>query len=97
LDELVEDPGYLLAADRAQLLATGLGAVTTPNARTAADAYRRAVPALRRHPPSEGAGYLGLEARCGRAPALAEGIISDDLDGSDHARHYSAIRTAFFG
>ena len=49
-----------------------LGAETTPTARTAADAYRRAVPSLGRHPPSEGAAYLGLEARCGRAPALVE-------------------------
>ena len=80
IDDLAQDPGFLLAADPPQLLAA-LDATTTRPARTAAGAYRSALPLIRRHPPAERASYLGLAARCGRAEALAARIDSDGLAG----------------
>ena len=69
LDLLLDDPGFLLAARPAQLLAA-LGAARTDSGRAAADAYRRAAHQLDR-PRPEAAAYLQLAARCGRAPRLA--------------------------
>ena len=73
IDELLTDPGYLLAAGRPQLLAAA-NAASTPPARAAADAYRRAARHLRATPPREHASYLQLAARCGRAPWLADAL-----------------------
>jgi WD40 repeat protein len=71
IDDLLADPAYLLEAARPQLL-TSLGAALSPHARSAADAYRRAVPHLRVAPDREHASYLQLAARCGWAPGLAD-------------------------
>ena len=78
IDDLAQDPGFLLAAGPPQLLAALDITASTP-ARVAADAYRGALPMIRRHPPAEHAAYLGLAARCGRAEALADRIDADGL------------------
>ena len=66
IDDLAQDPGFLLAADPPELLAA-LDTTTSRPARAAAGAYRSALPLIRRHSPAEHAAYLGLAARCGRA------------------------------
>ena len=78
IDDLAQDPGFLLAADPPQLLAA-LDTTTSTPARAAGGAYRSALPLIRRHPPAEHAAYLGLAARCGRAEALADRIDADGL------------------
>ena len=79
IDGVAEDPGFLLAADPPGLLAALDTTVSRP-ARAAADAYRAALPLMRRHP-GEQASYLQLTARCGRAEALADRINADSLTG----------------
>ena len=78
IDELSQDPGFLLAATPARLLDALAYAASAP-ARAAADAYRRALPFLRTHEPAEHSAYLALAARWGRAPALADRITTDGL------------------
>ena len=85
IDDLAQDPGFLLAANPPELLAA-LDTVTSRPARAAAGAYRSARPLIRRHPPAEHAAYLGLAARCGRAEALADRIDDDGLAGPWRAR-----------
>ena len=85
IDDLAQDPGFLLAADPPELLAA-LDTTTSRPARAAAGAYRSALPLIRRHPPAEHAAYLGLAARCGRAEALADRIDADGLAGPWRAR-----------
>src|ERR1019366_8591281 len=85
LDDLAQDPGFLLVADPPEPLAAPHTATSRP-ARAAVDAYRSALPLIRRHPPAEHASYLGLAARCGRADALAERIDADGLTGPWRAR-----------
>ena len=75
IDDLLTDPGFLLAAGRPQLLAAASAARSEP-ARAAADAYRRAAHHLRTAPPGQHASYLQLAARCGRAPQLADALDS---------------------
>ncbi|MGC7100706.1 AAA family ATPase [Amycolatopsis lurida] len=73
LDDLVVDPDYLLHADRAQLLAA-LPETRAPQARAAAQAYRRTVRHLRGKPAYEHGAYLELAAYCYQASALAGSI-----------------------
>ncbi|HEV2259557.1 MAG TPA: caspase family protein [Streptosporangiaceae bacterium] len=80
IDDLAQDPGFLLAADPPQLLAALDTAASAP-ARAAAGAYRDALPLIRRHPPTEHAAYLGLAARCRRAESLADRLDADGLGG----------------
>ena len=86
IDDLAQDPGFLLAADPPQLLAAL--DTTAQHART----RRR-----RRLPPrpspdravtlaAEHAAYLGLAARCGRAEVLADRIDADGLTSPWRAR-----------
>jgi WD40 repeat protein len=79
IDDLAQDPGFLLAAEPAQLL-TALDTTADQSARAAAGAYRRALPYLRRHPSAEHAAYLSLGALRGRAKALADRIAADGLE-----------------
>ena len=85
IDDLAQDPGFLLAADPPQLLAALDTTASTP-ARAASGAYRSALPLIRRHPPAEHAAYLGLAARCGRAETLADRIDADGLASPWRAR-----------
>ena len=85
IDDLAQDPGVLLAADPPPLLAALDTTISMP-ARAAADAYRSALPLIRRHPPAEHAAYLGLAACCGRAKALVGRIEADGLSGPWRAR-----------
>ena len=85
IDELAQDPGFLLAADPPELL-TALDTTVSRPTRAAAGAYRSALPLIRRHPPAEHAAYLGLAARCGRAETLADRIDADGLPGPWRAR-----------
>ena len=78
IDDLGQDPGFLLAASPSPLLAA-LDRTTSKSAHAAADAYRSAVPLLRAHPPADQTAYLALAARCGRAKALADRIAADGL------------------
>ena len=80
IDDLAQDPGFLLAADPPELIAALDTAVSRP-ARATVGAYRSALPLLRRYPPVEHACYLGLAARCGRAETLADRIDADGLVG----------------
>ena len=85
IDDLAQDPGFLLTADPLELIAA-LDTITGRPAHAAADAYRTALPIIRRHPPAEHACYLGLAARCGRAETLADRIDADGLTGPWRAR-----------
>ena len=85
IDALVQDPGFLLGADPPLLLAA-LHATNSTTARQAADAYRSALPALRRHPVAEHAAYLCLAARCSRADDLGNRIEADGLNSTWRAR-----------
>ncbi len=71
IDDLAQDPGFLLAASPPQLLAA-LDATISAPAHAASDAYRSALPLIRRHPPAEMAAYLGLAAHLGQADTLAD-------------------------
>ncbi len=88
IDDLAQDPGFLLAADPPELLAAldALDTAISRPARAAAGAYRSALPLIRRHPPAEHAAYLGLAARCGRADTLADRIDADGLASPWRAR-----------
>ncbi|EWC64162.1 High-affnity carbon uptake protein Hat/HatR [Actinokineospora spheciospongiae] len=76
IDELVRLPGFLLVAEPVRLLSALDRTVGAP-ARAAANAYRRALPALRAHGPQEGPAHLGLAARCVRADRFADAIAVD--------------------
>jgi hypothetical protein len=69
MDELVIDPGYLLAAGRTSLLAA-LNSAKSPSARSMADIYRRAARRLQDARGTERAGYLALATVCGATPEL---------------------------
>jgi WD40 repeat protein len=71
IDELVVDPGFLLAADPARLIPT-LSSVTQPLAIRAAGVYREAAADVTGRAPSEAAGYLALVAHQAGLPELAE-------------------------
>jgi WD40 repeat protein len=71
IDHLAQDPGFLLAASPPQLLAA-LDATISAPAHAASDAYRSALPLIRRHLPPEMAAYLGLAAHLGQADSLAD-------------------------
>jgi WD40 repeat protein len=73
LDELLDDPGFLLAADH-DLLLPVLAAASSPSARQAAGTYWRAVDQLRHRPAAEAAAYLQLYARRLGADVFAEKI-----------------------
>ena len=85
IDNLAQDPGFLLTADPPELIAALETTVSKP-ARAAAGAYRTALPLIRRHPSIEHASYLGLGARCGRAELLADRIDANGLNSSWRAR-----------
>ena len=73
LDELLEDPGFLLAADPSRLL-HALPTASTSAGRQAAGVYRLVVHQLRDRPVEEAAAYLQLAARQQRAHDLADRI-----------------------
>src|SRR6266508_4503456 len=73
LDELLVDPGFLLAVDQVRLLHALPGA-STPAGRQAAGVYRLAAHQLRGRPVEEAAAYLQLAARQQRAFDLADRI-----------------------
>ncbi len=73
LDPLVNDPGFLLAADPARLL-PALATVTDAEARTSASAFESTQDVLSGQPPGEAAAQLDLAAQVHGATALAEGI-----------------------
>jgi WD40 repeat protein len=75
IDSLAQDPDFLIAAEPARLLAA-LDETASPPARAAANAFRRALPALRSQPSEEHMAYLGLAARYARADHLAN-LIPD--------------------
>jgi hypothetical protein len=78
LAELVEDPLYLLAADPGRLLGvlnTGWDRLLLP----VVHIYQRAAHHLRERPMPEGASYLELAARQGRATDLADKVAWLDL------------------
>jgi len=79
IDDLSQDPGFLLAADPQRLL-NALDRTAGNPGRAAADAYRRALPFLRRCEKTEHAAYLSFAARCRRADSLADRITADGLD-----------------
>ena len=85
IDDLSQDPGYLLAADPPTLL-TALDTTESTAARAAGGAYRSALPLLRRRPSAEHPSYLGLAARSGRADALADRLDADGFTGPWYAR-----------
>jgi WD40 repeat protein len=73
LDDLLLDPGYLVHAAPAGLLAA-LPAARTPDAQSAAEAYQRAVHQLRGRPEDERFSYLELGSRITQASRLASRI-----------------------
>ena len=73
IDDLLDDPAYLLNAAPPQLLA-GLSTAISPHAKSIADAYHHAARHLRAKHAREHASYLQLAARCGRAPDLADAL-----------------------
>jgi hypothetical protein len=73
LDDLLIDPGFLLAADPDRLL-RALPAANRPDGQEAADVYRSALYQLRGRPLPEAAAYLQLAARQYGADDLAERV-----------------------
>lgn len=73
IERLVQDPSFLLANEPSVLM-PALDVTTSLPARIAADAYRLALPALRRHTKNEHAAYLALAARGLRADEFADRI-----------------------
>jgi WD40 repeat protein len=73
LDQLVNDPGFLLAADPARLL-PALATVTTPEALKSASAFESVQYLLAGRPPGQAAAQLDLAARVYDAGRLADGI-----------------------
>ncbi len=83
-DELIQDPGFLLHAGSAELLASldkldETGRLSAQS-RAATDAYQDALPALRTCSPAERPAYLQLAARCRQADGLAAQIGPDGID-----------------
>ena len=79
IDDLSQDPGFLITADPLRLL-DALDRTASTTGRAVSDAYRRALPLMRRHEPAEHPAYLALAARCGRAATLADRITADGLN-----------------
>jgi WD40 repeat protein len=73
LDDLLRDPGFLVNAAPAGLLAA-LPAARAQAAERAGVAYQRAVHQFRNQPEDQRASYLGFAARIARAPELADRI-----------------------
>ena len=73
LDQLVNDPGFLLAADPARVL-PALGTVTDPEARKSASAFESVQYLLPGGLPGKAAAQLDLAARVHGAATLADGI-----------------------
>jgi hypothetical protein len=73
LDQLVNDPGFLLAADPARLLPS-LATVTDPEARKSASAFESTHYLLPGQPPGQAAAQLGLAAQVHSATILADSI-----------------------
>ena len=73
LDPLVNDPGFLLAADPTRLL-PALATVTAPEARKSASAYESTQHLLPGQPLGQAVAQLDLAARVHRATVLAGGI-----------------------
>jgi WD40 repeat protein len=75
LDELVSDPGFLLAAEPSLLLSV-LGEVEGLEARRAAEVYQIAALPLRGQPIGQAAAYLELVARQQGATTLADAVAA---------------------
>lgn len=75
LDELLEDPGFLVAANPSSLLAA-LGTATTLQGREAARVYQRGGHSLRRAAELERPSYVEMIARQSGAEYLAERIAA---------------------
>jgi len=75
LEALLTDPGFLLSSRRSAVLAHH---PSTPDARAAVDAYRRADARLRACPEGQRPAYLQLAARCAHATNLADAIAAAD-------------------
>ena len=73
LDQLVNDPGFLLAADPARLL-PALATVSDTEARRSASAFESTQYLLPGQPPGQAAAQLDLAARVHGATVLAENI-----------------------
>jgi WD40 repeat protein len=73
LDQLVNDPGFLLAADRARLL-PALATVTDPEARKSASAFESTHYLLPGQSPGQAAAQLDLAAHVHRAAVLTDRI-----------------------
>jgi WD40 repeat protein len=75
IDPFLEDPRFLMAASRPELLAA-VDAASSERGKRNAIAFRQAAPRLRSRPSREHASYLQLAAHCGRAPDLADKLDS---------------------
>ena len=73
LDQLVTDPGFLLAADPGRLQ-PALATVTDPQARKSASAFENTRYLLRGQPPGQAAAQLDLSAQVHGATILADSI-----------------------
>jgi WD40 repeat protein len=73
LDQLVNDPGFLLAADSARLLPT-LATITDPQARKSVGAFASTQHLLADQPAGQAAAQLDLAARVHGASMLSNGI-----------------------
>ena len=73
LDQLVNDPGFLLAADPARLL-PALATVTDPEAGKSASAFESTQHLLPGQPPGQAAAQLDLAARVHGATMLTDGV-----------------------
>lgn len=83
-DELIQDPGFLLNAGSAELLASldkldEIGRISA-QLRAVTDAYRDALPQMRTGPAAERPAYLQLAARCRQADGLAAQIDQQGID-----------------
>ncbi|GIF96612.1 hypothetical protein Cci01nite_17060 [Catellatospora citrea] len=78
LDQLLLEPRFLLGMPRASLL-SAISAAENPQARAAADAYRRVSTRLEFRQKSQQAAYLQLAARCCDANELAGAISVSGL------------------
>lgn len=85
LDALIEDPGYLIAADPERLL-LALPSLTAPTVRGTRAVYRRVFDALHSSPPAQRASYLEMAARQEGEEALADEIASHALTAPWSAR-----------
>jgi WD40 repeat protein len=79
LDELLDDVGFLVAADPSRLL-RALASTGSAGAVQATRIYRQAAPQLRRKPVPERASYLELYAHQAGYDQLAERIANLELD-----------------